>query len=98
MSRALVASIAINAGLALRLTVDKLIAGVAFIEDDHRFYRVFSHEGDELGILSVIDVEYAISYMKRYGIEVGKCEHPAYRGGYSRCHPGFTFAWRGWYL
>jgi len=54
-------------------------------------YSVFSHEGDELGSYTTMDVQYAVNFMKRHGIPVGKLtdECPA--------HPGLSFSWQGWF-
>lgn len=82
--------IAGRAGLHLARVIQKMIDGVAFRQDGKTF-NVFSHEGDELGTLTTEDVGYAISFMKRHGIAVGKCHSYMPADG-----PAFSFAWSDW--
>jgi len=74
-------------GNVLRLMVE----GVAFPRDGTQ-YEVFSHEGDDIGVLATADVSYAISFMKSRGRQVGKMKTCA-----SHYNPAFSFAWEGWH-
>lgn len=70
--------------------IQLLIDGVAFRENGVQ-YRIFSHEGDELGLISTADVNFATNFMRRLGRKVGKCH------GFPLHEPAFTFAWQGWH-
>ena len=78
-------------GLNIQAVVKNMSAGVAFMQANKKRYSVFSHEGDYIADHSVADVLYAIHFMKANGIAVGKLAHDI------PSHPGFTFAWSGWY-
>lgn len=94
----LLIGVSLNAGAHVRKVVQAMIDGVAFRRDAHTF-EVFSHEGDELGILMTADVNYAIHVMKRAGRPVGKLTHLTMRNHpfYSQ-EPAYTFAWVDWLL
>ncbi len=81
-----------NVGDHMKSVIQMLVDGVAFFETGI-LYRVFSHEGDELGTISTADLVYAIHYLKRSGREVGKCRNELG----TRFNPGFSFAWKGWH-
>lgn len=87
-------ALAEQAGGNLKKVILMMKAGVAFRQQDNRVYEIWGHDGDYVGSASTVDVEYAISFMKRQGIEVGKCSNP---GPSLFCGPAFTFHWQGWH-
>lgn len=88
-----------KAGEHLSSVIKMLWDGVGFPRDSERSYHVFSHEGDELGILSNADVNFAIHFMKRQGYPVGKLASlkPNQLPGFLRFEIAFTFAWQGFH-
>lgn len=47
--------------------LDLLHDGVAFKHRSHRFYQVYSHEGDHLADVPTCDVEHALFVLRRLG-------------------------------
>ena len=91
-------SIADEASDNIRGVIIKMMNGVAFPLGGTA-YEVFSHEGDELGVVSKVDVEYAIRFMRLRKIYVGKMKHMVYNHETKTLVDGgvaFTFGWSGW--
>lgn len=90
-----------HAGLHMGLVIRLLYEGVAFRKDGTTF-EIFSHEGDELGLITTADLSFAINFVKRTtGRAVGKCKHhqydPVAKKFSDTYEPAFTFAWEGWH-
>lgn len=86
-----------SAGEHIGKVIQMLHDGVAFpnVQNNRLLeYQVISHEGDELGIITTADLNFAIHFMKRNGWPVGK-----YVDGYqmSTLKTAFTFGWQGWF-
>lgn len=93
-----VRSIADEASGNIRGVIIKMLNGVAFPHGSVA-YEVFSHEGDELGIVSKVDVEYAIRFMRLRKVYVGKMKNMMYNHETKMLVDGgvaFTFGWSGW--
>jgi hypothetical protein len=73
--------------------IRRLYEGVAFYDRAKGVYHIFSHEGDELGDVRISDVQFAVCYMKRQGVAVGKLVDRDAGPG----HPSLTFGWTGWF-
>ncbi len=90
--------IASAAGTHLANVIRTMHDGVAFRKDAATF-EVFSHEGDDLGLLSTADVNFAIHLVKRMGRPVGKLTHITMQKNPLYAHePAYTFAWSDWLL
>ena len=93
-----VRSIADEASDNIRGVIIKMMNGVAFPHGGTQ-YEVFSHEGDELGVVSKVDVEYAIRFMRLRKVHVGKMKHMVVNHETKTLVDGgiaFTFGWSGW--
>ena len=91
-------SIADEASVNIRGVILKMMNGVAFPLGGTQ-YELFSHEGDELGVVSKVDVEYSIRFMRLHGVHVGKMKHMMYDHETKTLVDGgvaFTFGWSGW--
>lgn len=99
-----------DAGNHIGKVIRAMYDGVALPKhSDTRMYEVFSHEGDEIGQFTTADVEYAVSFMKKRGILVGKThgtQNMPVPGGpvihYIGRQPidlrvAYSFAWSGWH-
>lgn len=84
-------------GTHVARVIQTMFDGVAFRKDNLTF-EVYSHEGDDLGLLSVADVNYVIHLLKRMGRSVGKITHVSAQGAQYAHEPAYTFAWSDWLM